>query len=74
MRQAACIAREPLLSFGTCIGKFTKTKKFHIHITALDYLAPYAKVRRVLPFLYLFSIVFGSSPMLNSNFFTVTTF
>ncbi|CAD6184183.1 unnamed protein product [Caenorhabditis auriculariae] len=45
MRQAACIAREPLLSFGTCIGKFTKTKKFHLHITALDYLAPYAKYR-----------------------------
>ncbi|MFH4979583.1 hypothetical protein AB6A40_006292 [Gnathostoma spinigerum] len=45
MRKAACIPRQPLLSFGTCLGKFTKTKKFHIHITALDYLAPYAKWR-----------------------------
>ncbi|CAI4225843.1 unnamed protein product [Auanema sp. JU1783] len=45
MKQANCIAREPLLSFGTCLGKFTKTKKFHLHITALDYLAPYAKYR-----------------------------
>uniref|UniRef100_A0A914VN09 60S ribosome subunit biogenesis protein NIP7 pre-PUA domain-containing protein n=1 Tax=Plectus sambesii TaxID=2011161 RepID=A0A914VN09_9BILA len=44
MRRAACIAREPLLSFGSCLGKFTKTKKFYLHITALDYLAPYAKV------------------------------
>ncbi|VDD89137.1 unnamed protein product, partial [Enterobius vermicularis] len=43
MKQAACIAREPLLSFGTCLGKFTKTKKFYLHITALDYMAPYAK-------------------------------
>ncbi|KHJ97464.1 hypothetical protein OESDEN_02560 [Oesophagostomum dentatum] len=45
MRQASCIAREPLLSFGTCLGKFTKSHKFHLHITALDYLAPYAKYR-----------------------------
>ncbi|KAE9418702.1 hypothetical protein Angca_003200 [Angiostrongylus cantonensis] len=45
MRQAGCIAREPLLSFGTCLGKFTKSHKFHLHITALDYLAPYAKYR-----------------------------
>ncbi|XGW21628.1 hypothetical protein V3C99_004530 [Haemonchus contortus] len=45
MRQASCIAREPLLSFGTCLGKFTKSRKFHLHITALDYLAPYAKYR-----------------------------
>ncbi len=44
MRKAACIARDQLLSFGTCLGKFTKSGKFHLHITALDYLAPYAKV------------------------------
>lgn len=44
MRKAACVSREPLLSFGTCLGKFTKTKKFRMHITALDYIAPYAKV------------------------------
>ncbi|VDN56652.1 unnamed protein product [Dracunculus medinensis] len=45
MKKAACVAREQLLSFGTCLGKFTKTKKFHIHITALDYIAPYAKCK-----------------------------
>ena len=44
MRKAACVAKKELLSFGTCIGKFTKSQKFFIHITALDYLAPYAKV------------------------------
>ncbi len=33
------------VSVGTCFGKFTKTKKFRLHITCLDYLAQYAKVR-----------------------------
>lgn len=32
------------MSVGTCFGKFTKTTKFRLHITALDFLAPYAKV------------------------------
>jgi len=43
MKQAAHVARENLLSLGTCFGKFTKTKKFRLHVTALDYLAPYAQ-------------------------------
>lgn len=44
MKAAACISRKQLLSFGTCLGKFTKSGKFYLNITALDYLAPYAKV------------------------------
>ena len=44
MKRAGNIAREHLVSFGTCFGKFTKTGKYRLHITALDYLAPYAKV------------------------------
>jgi 60S ribosome subunit biogenesis protein NIP7 len=43
MRHAACVGRRQLASFGTCLGKFTKTGRFYLHITALDYLAPYAK-------------------------------
>ncbi|RMX51123.1 hypothetical protein pdam_00020555 [Pocillopora damicornis] len=43
MRKATNIARENLISIGTCIGKFTKTRKFRLHITALDFMAPYAK-------------------------------
>lgn len=31
------------MSLGTCFGKFTKSGKFRLHITALDFLAPYAK-------------------------------
>ena len=44
MRKATNIARENLVSLGTCIGKFTKTRRFRLHITALDFMAPYAKV------------------------------
>jgi 60S ribosome subunit biogenesis protein NIP7 len=40
---AASIGRDELLHVGTCFGKFTKTKKFRLHITCLDYLAKYAK-------------------------------
>lgn len=45
MKKAAHVARENLLSFGTCFGKFTKSRKFHLHVTALDFLAPYAKYK-----------------------------
>lgn len=46
MKLACNVSREHLISFGTCFGKFTKTAKFRLHITALDYLAPYAKVNK----------------------------
>ena len=45
IKLAATVGRDQLMSFGTCIGKFTKTHKFRLHITALEFLAPYAKVR-----------------------------
>ena len=44
MKLATNVSRENLISLGTCIGKFTKTKKFKMHITALDVIAPLAKV------------------------------
>ncbi len=44
MRKATNVARKNLISLGTCIGKYTKSGKFHLQITALDLLAPYAKV------------------------------
>jgi 60S ribosome subunit biogenesis protein NIP7 len=43
MKKAAHIPRKELISFGTCFGKFSKTKKFRLNVTSLDYLAPYAK-------------------------------
>jgi len=45
MKKAGNIARENLVSLGTCFGKFTKSSKLRLHITALDYLAPYAKYK-----------------------------
>jgi len=44
MKYASCVGKDELISFGTCFGKFTKTQKFRLHITALEFLAPYAKV------------------------------
>lgn len=34
-----------IISIGTCFGKFTKSGKFRLHITSLDYLSPYAQVK-----------------------------
>lgn len=45
MRKATNVGRAELMSLGTCFGKFTKTRKFKLHVTCLDYLAQYAKVR-----------------------------
>jgi ribosome biogenesis protein Nip4 len=45
MRLASSIARPNLMSFGTVLGKFSKNGKFKLHITALDYLAQYAKYK-----------------------------
>ena len=45
MKAATNVSRDNLLHVGTCIGKFTKSGKFRLHITALEYLSQYAKVR-----------------------------
>ena len=34
------------------LGKFTKTKRFRLHVTALDFMAPYAKVSLFFFFLF----------------------
>ena len=66
MKLGSNVARENLISLGTCFGsiisteeekkiisfssgKFTKSRKFRLHITALDFLAPYAQ-HKVLNF------------------------
>lgn len=55
---ATSVPRHDLLSLGTCVGKFTKTGKFRIHITALDVIAPHARYKvwikknGEMPFLY----------------------
>lgn len=41
---AESVSPDNLISVGICFGKFTKSNKFLLHITALTYLAPYAQV------------------------------
>lgn len=45
MRLGLSVARPNLVSIGTCFGKFSKNGKFKLHITALDYVAQYAKYK-----------------------------
>ena len=45
LKMASHIGKDELIGAGTCFGKFTKTKKFKLHITCLDYLAKYAKYK-----------------------------
>jgi 60S ribosome subunit biogenesis protein NIP7 len=45
MKAATNVNREELVSLGTCFGKFTKSKKFRLHVTCLDYLAQYSKYK-----------------------------
>jgi 60S ribosome subunit biogenesis protein NIP7 len=45
LKTATSIHRDALLHVGTCLGKFTKSGKFRLHITALDYLSQYAKYK-----------------------------
>ncbi|KAF4506307.1 hypothetical protein G6O67_006405 [Ophiocordyceps sinensis] len=60
---ATSVARDKLLSCGICLGRFTKSGKFHLHITALPILAPIARYKiwlrpnGVMPFLYGGNIV-----------------
>ncbi|XP_018578135.1 60S ribosome subunit biogenesis protein NIP7 homolog [Anoplophora glabripennis] len=43
LKLANTVPPEQLISVGTCFGKFTKSNKFRLHVTALNYLAPYAQ-------------------------------
>ncbi|CEQ39474.1 SPOSA6832_00991 [Sporobolomyces salmonicolor] len=58
IRQAISVPRANLISLGICLGKFSKTEKFRLHVTALDLLGRYAKNKvwiksnGEMPFLY----------------------
>lgn len=43
VRRATNISREKLISFGTCIGKFTKGGSFRLTVQCLDLLASHAR-------------------------------
>ncbi|MDP2435257.1 MAG: 60S ribosome subunit biogenesis protein NIP7 [archaeon] len=42
---ANMIDRKSVVGLGTCVGKFTHSQKFHVKITFLDFMAPYAKYK-----------------------------
>lgn len=54
--RAGCFERHNLALLGVCFGKFTQSAKFKLHITALDYLAQYAKVNHVQRYTPLISV------------------
>ncbi|XP_060525381.1 60S ribosome subunit biogenesis protein NIP7 homolog [Cylas formicarius] len=45
LKLASTIPDDNLICMGTCFGKFTKSGKFRLDITALNYLAPYAQCK-----------------------------
>jgi 60S ribosome subunit biogenesis protein NIP7 len=45
MKAATSIRRDALLHLGVCLGKFSKSGKFRLHVTALEYLSQYAKYK-----------------------------
>lgn len=63
MNLATSVARDNLMSLGICLGKFTKTGKFRLHVTALEAIAQHAKYKLwikpngEMPFLYGNNIV-----------------
>jgi ribosome biogenesis protein Nip4 len=78
MRLGISVARPNLVSLGTCFGKFSKSGKFKLHITALDYVAQYAKYKvRLLPYPFVpkvnnINLRFGLSPTEKCPFYTAT--
>ncbi len=45
IKLAQHFGRKQLISVGTCIGKFTKTAKFRLNVTALDYISKFARYK-----------------------------
>mmetsp|Transcript_24718 Transcript_24718/g.68823 ORF Transcript_24718/g.68823 Transcript_24718/m.68823 type:complete len:182 (-) Transcript_24718:175-720(-) len=45
LKASTMIHRDNTLHVGTCLGKFTKSGKFRLHVTAIEYLSQYAKYK-----------------------------
>ena len=45
VKHATAIPRDQLVALGCMFGKFTKSKKFRLHVTCLDYMAQHAMHR-----------------------------
>ncbi len=60
-KRATSIPRDNLISLGVCFGKFTKTGKFTLHVTALDFIAQYSKYKIWLKNTSEMSYVYGNN-------------
>lgn len=65
LRQAISVPRANLISLGVCLGKFSKTEKFRLHVTALDLMGKYAKNKVRFPFV---SLILSASPSFAARF------
>ena len=45
VKHANAFPRDQVMALGCHFGKFTKTKKFRLHVTCLDYVAQHAQYR-----------------------------
>ena len=72
MKASTSINKDNLLHCGTCLGKFTKSGKFRLHITALDYLAQYSKVSCSYTWTGMTVVVSFVSHLLMRNFVTTS--
>lgn len=45
MHLATSVGRQNLIAMGTCLGKFSKSGKFKLGVTSLDWLSKYAKYK-----------------------------
>ncbi|KAI0983488.1 hypothetical protein GJ496_010090 [Pomphorhynchus laevis] len=66
LKRAGVIPRSCLISFGRCIGKMTKSGKFHLNITALDLISPYAKNKLWLKDGSDMQFLYGNNPLRSS--------
>lgn len=73
MKLATNVGREEFVSFGTCVGKFTKSGKFMLSITFLDYISQLAKYKvwvkpnAEMSFLYGNNVVKGGLARMTEN-------
>src|SRR3989338_7183188 len=70
---AHLLPRYNIIGLGTCVGKFTHSYKFHVKITFLDFMAPYAKYKvwvkpsQELSFLYGNNIIKSGLARITEN-------
>ncbi len=62
MRKATNVGRDELVALGTCFGKFTKSGKFRMHVTCLDYIAQYAPYKLWLKPAAEMAFLYGHHP------------